>query len=422
MSQPIAINNFSGGMRKDASAFAPNEVADLSGFWHHNGDLEPMQGPVVVLDGSSAANDLNELTVYSHSPYMTSDGKTCILARRASSLWVGVPQTAYPRAAFANGCPGLWDMNDETDWVSGWGNSVHRSVLANHGSVIVPLWSSNVRRFTRGAYLQETVVGSGSGNVGCDFIATDSFTLQLWVRWTGSLVGASSSLVEKTDSMGGYSLRINPNGTLVGTVKDSGGVNYAASTTTTVPTLAKNVWHHVAMTYAPSTYPIIYVDGVAATGANIAHTGTAGAWNPTNIGLVSIGGAGPTSSFIGDIGTTSIYKVAQNAATLLNNYTNEVQRYQDASAVTVTYKWFPLLGTANTGDPNYNSTPYIRARSKACPESFAQVNDYIYTTSDQPSPTDFMLVARPFILTSGQVVVSPGTAGGAFGLRLLGEH
>lgn len=402
MGSPIILNNFSGGMRQDASHYQQNECASISGLWHQNTDLEPMAGPSTTIAGTTATNERGELTVFSHAPYVGADGQTYIQARRASSLWTAAPPTFDRPYNASTQC--LVDMRDSTpdylyDITAG-----HVFVYAT-GTSIKKLWSGNVRNMSGTASMAFNSTSLAN------MTATDSFTVELWIRCTGSIgtgymgLYPLYTLASKYDGTGGYHMYINrANGKLVALVAQNYGAGtYVKSTGTT--NLFDSTWHHVAFTYAPNTYPILYIDGVAET---VTNTGTPGALN-CGAGSVNLKvGCFVADWFQGDVGTFSVEKSQLSAAAVLANYNAEVARYQ--TAPTVTYTWYPLHAGSQSGDGSFGSIPYLRERTQTYGnrESFAQVGNYVYCASDEPSDTDYVLVSRTCPLRRGQV---QGTAG-----------
>lgn len=415
-------NDFRGGMRRDTSNVDVTELADLSGMWHQNSDLEPMKGPSVLIpvtravDGfappCSALNDRGENVVYSHMPYVTDDGRTCIVARRDNSLWIAIPNTDYDRH-YSDYGKGFFDMKDLTDNVY---NRAGTGYLYNVGTVRNTLWSGNVRSFDSGSYLEDS---DDAADIGAE-VAANNFALEAWIRSPASNLGRAQPIISKhmaTPTARGYALYLNASGYLIGSVyyDYSATPNPLYVLSTYAVNLCDGNWHHIVMTYTRGTgnYPVLYVDTPASGAAKTVTTeGTPGTWDITATGIhMSIGGYSPdtynvsSAYFGGDIGSVSIYTRSSGTVlaggTIRDHYVTELPRYVAPTAIS--YNWYPLHGHSMVANAAHNAVSYIRERSTACGETMVQIGANFICASNTPSEDDLPLAWRGTIIRRGLV-------------------
>jgi hypothetical protein len=382
-----------------------NELADLYGFWHHRGCLDTMPGPLVVTGTGSGANERDELTVYSHTPYKHTDGRTYIIQRRASSLWVGVPNTDFDRPQVGTHSMVLWDMKDagETCLAA----SLSTTAMTNYGTTTNELWSGSVRTFRKGSYLQVDDPGTDC--------AALTRTIEVWFRCTGSedRIHTILSTCVSGATACGYNIRLTADGYLQAEINQSKGASQyraAVASGASAVDLRDSAWHHAAVTWDPADDLKLYLG--SATGAmtlqTVTRTGTVAAWNTDVGGQVLYVGRSADSTdnygwFVGDIaGVSVLYSHVQSASALAASHVIEAPRYAAASATA--YNWYPL----HAGSLLSNTASYIRERSKACGETFRQIGEGLVCASNEPSEQDFMLSWRGTLITKG-TLSSTGT-------------
>jgi len=397
--------DFSGGMRRDALIYADNECADVSGFWHHRGALESMKGPLAIGGYAGSANDRDELTIYSHGTYKHQDGRIFLVERRASSLWLGLPDMDYDRPSSTGAV--LYDLKDITENCKA-ANPAHGD-LVNHGTLTEKLWSGNVRSFNNGAYL--------SVDESATDMNTSSFTLEAWIKVPTTASAINEYIIIDNRVTGttkrGYLLSVNMGCLLCEVNEDFGNAakhilawdNHAV----TGRDLRDGAWHHVAAVWnrdgGAYTALLLYVDGTVAV--NPTFSGTVAYHNTTTAGQVFRVGldVDGDNGFYGDIGTVSIKAEAYSEATIDAHYTAEAPRY--AAAGEVNYNWYPMHGNSITT----SNANYIRERSKVCGETFVQWGENLYCASDEPGLQDYLLTWRGTVICKGSVISSSDVNG-----------
>ena len=407
-------DDFSGGMRRSASKYAPNELARLVGAWCHRGDLEMMPKPAAIAFDKLFTNDRDEDIIYSVAPYVNGAGLTCLVARRATSLWIGIPEIDYPRYQDAFGTlngVGSWDMNDRTNDIFDRLMNSNEFVLYNHGTIPLRLWSSYVRDFDGSAYLKADPSYYTLWQVG-----SVSRCWEAWIRCTGPKGVPYTIISTKSPTpllYPGYIFSIDTNGHLYAEIcQDKDTNKWAAATGNT--DLCDARWHHVAFIYDGSHYPLLYVDGNAETPTN---TGVEGAWNSDNIYELAVGytytSANNHSRFIGQMGTLSGWTGVPTADFLALHATLEAPRY--GVALPVSYSWYPLHGGSHAGESTtFAPFTYLRERSSICGESFQQIEANLFCASDAPSALDYLLVWRGNLLHCGRIFYADCDNGGHY--------
>ena len=89
------------------------------------------------------------------------------------------------------------------------------------------------------------------------FISTDSFSIEAWVKSTGS--GYQQIVSKLSDEFRGWGIQIHQDGVLSGYLFSEWTINQYFTKGTTF--IVDGQWHHVAMTYNGSDSLILYLDG-----------------------------------------------------------------------------------------------------------------------------------------------------------------
>jgi len=194
-------------------------------------------------------------------------------------------------------------------------NTSDLSTFGNDGNV-----SGGVTHLPNGGYIGGAYLFDGvddfiniSGTDSLNFEITDSFTLEAWVKTTGS--GTIIDKVVNSPSRKGYTLEVRGNGVLSSFIYSSSDNNRRRLGSVI---LNDGEWHHMAMVYnGDSSFPDAYVDGQL----DNADTESAGSMNTiTNVNPMKIGKNFGTAFFGGTIDEIVISDYAKTALQINDSF------------------------------------------------------------------------------------------------------
>ncbi len=180
--------------------------------------------------------------------------------------------------------------------------------------------SSKGRNFNGSTdYLCTDTNSDGTCDDNNNFDSLANYSVSAWIKTDA--IGAAQGIVSKVSGTTYvHNFYVNAAGTLGGYVcaDTTCSTNYALRNSTS--TLVANQWYHVAMTWAPSQYPNIYINGAldnGTTGGNSALTGSMTNGSPP----LTIGAhATPGNYFDGTIDEVEVSNTALSAEEIAESY------------------------------------------------------------------------------------------------------
>jgi hypothetical protein len=411
--QQLLLNNWQGGIRAGTLAASPNESGDLVNLDHIAGSLAAVDSVDVQIPLDTAGPTGADQAIYSIEPYVDARGVTNFIARRGKCLWVGKPQVDYDRTVGPTPLS-QWTMDETGDTVP---DHALAYDLTSHATVVEQEWSTNTRYFDG---ITSALLASGTSVFNLGALAR---SVSVWVRpeniYGGSIIaGKFNTLIQGVQSWGLY---LDIYGCLEFWVSD--GTNYAKSVSNSPVTAG--VWQHWAASYAPGSFPIIYVNGVAVA---VTTSGSVGNWNSDNATLFSVGGmwggsiAASACFLQGAVGTLSIYEFAISSSDASGQYASESGRYFPPTSP-VPIKWVPLL--VDTVD-NGTSEVILRRRVQFGRESVEQIGENAYMSPLEGADGDYLLrwdgtlVDKATVYNPGTLINPSGYNGGKMNLYAIG--
>lgn len=379
--------NFIGGINKDALEASADESTILTNFDHTRGKLKSVFSyeDIDFVDDSMMPGESGFL---SHDTYTDRNGKSWLMMRSNSTVWLGKLSGLSARSILDNSPIAMWYNTDVS--------TIEPNQIT--ASPDYKLTCTACGRVTVGATYARYFNGSTSialsSLASSDTFVDDAKSVVMWIKGNRSMSGDTLIYChQKIDD--GLLMYADRTGNLHAVViSDAADMAHEKRSVVNYNVMDGN-WHLLSVTYAGSAndYPLVYIDGVLKS--STAYNAT----NPYNTIPTSY------SAFKGLVGMLSVHSAILSETDINSYYVAESGLYTNIAKKSV--ELLPLLANVekrNAADNGFDN--YITARMHECRESFTQIGEYAYISTDTPAATDYVYRWDGYCRTIGQAKVS----------------